>query len=246
MNRRALCLSIGTASMVAALICGLLLREKPLGFDSRLVSYWLWAGLTEKDIPKDFNGTLYIYQGIIEDKAGYATLDHKGIFPYPIKQGNIGLVFRLAKLANPREIADVYISSANDWARHGVKIQSLQIDYDCPTSKLKEYAVFLSKLREALPRQHALSVTGLGDWIVSGDREDVEKLATVADDITFQLYRGRRYLPNAADYIIELGHARFPFRVGLLAGVKKQDWIDRLNSNSYYRGVTYFLQRQAP
>jgi hypothetical protein len=57
-------------------------------------------------------------------------------------------------------IARWYHAHAGDWAR-------IEIDYDCPTSRLAEYARFLRRLRGALPSDVALSITALPAWIES-------------------------------------------------------------------------------
>ncbi len=57
-------------------------------------------------------------------------------------------------------------------------VAGLEIDYDCPTSKLVAYAAFLAELRRRLPASVALSITALPTWMNS---PDLRRLAS--DDI---------------------------------------------------------------
>ncbi len=47
---------------------------------------------------------------------------------------------------------------------HGVSARSIQIDYDCPTSGLGEYAALLRQLRTRMPDTE-LSITALPSWL---------------------------------------------------------------------------------
>jgi hypothetical protein len=57
-------------------------------------------------------------------------------------------------------------------------IKGLEIDYDCPTSKLATYAKFLSALRSRLPSTLALSITALPTWMSSS------QLGSLAADVS--------------------------------------------------------------
>ncbi|MBI3801160.1 MAG: DUF3142 domain-containing protein [Deltaproteobacteria bacterium] len=52
----------------------------------------------------------------------------------------------------------------------GRRLVGLQIDHDCPTDSLSEYARFLQELRAAMPPEDLLSITALLDWFRSGTR----------------------------------------------------------------------------
>ena len=53
-------------------------------------------------------------------------------------------------------------------AQVGQRLRGLQIDHDCPTNALPEYARFLQELRAALPPEDLLSITALLDWFRPG------------------------------------------------------------------------------
>jgi hypothetical protein len=48
------------------------------------------------------------------------------------------------------------------------KVAGIQLDIDCPTGSLAQYAVFLNKLRSELPPNSEISITALLDWFRDG------------------------------------------------------------------------------
>ena len=59
------------------------------------------------------------------------------------------------------------------WRDAGVDVTGVETDYDCPTGSLPRYASFLATLREAHPRDVALSITALPTWLDSARLRDV-------------------------------------------------------------------------
>lgn len=47
----------------------------------------------------------------------------------------------------------------------GVTIAGIQLDYDCPSARLKDYGLFLEELAERLTEKTALSITALPTWL---------------------------------------------------------------------------------
>ncbi|MDD4616465.1 MAG: DUF3142 domain-containing protein [Alphaproteobacteria bacterium] len=224
---------------LAGIVC--FARRAPEGPSTQ--SYWLWAGITENDLPKDADGFFYVYQGNIENRDGRAVLNRKGLFAYPMGRREIGIVYRISELVEPQEVVGIFRSAAKAWEGHGVKVSVLQLDYDCPTSRIGAYAAYVERLRAALPSSYALSVTGLGDWLSNGDREALDRLGRAANDVTFQLYNGREPLPDMDRYSKLLARVAFPFHVGLLASERPPAWLAFYRENFYYRGATYFIQK---
>jgi hypothetical protein len=64
-------------------------------------------------------------------------------------------------------------------------VSALEIDYDCPTSKLVAYADFLDVLRARLPASLKLSITALPTWMNS---PALEHLATNLDELVLQVH----------------------------------------------------------
>jgi len=104
-------------------------------------------------------------------------------------------------------------------AQPGSALAGLEIDYDCPTSKLATYARFLAELRGKLPRPLALSITALPTWLNS---RALESLAPPLDEIVLQVHavedprRGLFDPMRAEGWVREFGRRiGRPFRVAL-------------------------------
>jgi hypothetical protein len=67
----------------------------------------------------------------------------------------------------------------------GAPLPGVEIDYDCPTSKLPAYARFLRELRRRLPAATALSITALPTWMTS---RDLESVTGAVDEVVLQVH----------------------------------------------------------
>jgi hypothetical protein len=65
------------------------------------------------------------------------------------------------------------------------RLSGVEIDYDCPTSKLATYARFLAALRARLPASLPLSITALPTWLSS---PALERLALPLDELVLQVH----------------------------------------------------------
>jgi hypothetical protein len=110
-------------------------------------------------------------------------------------------------------------------------VAGLEIDYDCPTSKLAAYAAFLGELRRRLPSTIALSITALPTWMNSPDLQRLagegiaERVLQVhaVDDPRHGLFdpeRAERWVRAFA------GITRRPFRVALPTYDVRVTWKD--------------------
>ena len=107
-------------------------------------------------------------------------------------------------------------------------IAGVEIDYDCPTSKLATYAKFLSALRARLPSSIALSITALPTWLSSSA---LGNLATDLDEVVLQVHaiddpRRGLFDPDQAErWVREFGRRiSRPFRVALPAYDVRVTW----------------------
>jgi hypothetical protein len=98
-------------------------------------------------------------------------------------------------------------------------IKGIEIDYDCPTSKLATYAKFLSALRGRLPASIALSITALPTWMSSSA---LGSLAADVSEMVLQVHavedpRRGLFNPDQAErWVREFGRRiGRPFRVAL-------------------------------
>lgn len=208
------------------------------------IAYWLWAGLTAHDAPP--NSDLYVFQGTIHTDSTSSTYERQGLFPHPIKARSLHLVYRLEGSLPPADsMVQVFERAVTRWQRHPVAVDGVQLDFDSPTAKLAEYARFLQDVRSRLDTSYALSITGLGDWVLAGDRGALEAISSQVDELVIQLYQGRQPLADIDSYVIGLSRLTIPFRVGLIAGYELPGALDRLKKNSAFRGLVYFVVRDA-
>lgn len=207
-------------------------------------SYWVWAGITSKDAPPD--SELYIYQGLITNDINNGTIYARhGLYPHPLKSKKLYLVYRLeGNLPDAQEVVKIFQNSVARWQVHSINPTGLQLDFDSPTSKLLIYSNFLKKIRDNLPASYDLSITGLGDWSIRGNKKVMESISAVTDEIVFQLYQGYYPLRDIEDYIRKLRKYPLPFRVGLLSHYKNEQYLAILEKNVNFKGVIYFIQKR--
>ena len=109
-------------------------------------------------------------------------------------------------------IARWYRARDGGWTR-------LEIDYDCATSRLHEYTLFLRRLRAALPADVALSITALPTWI---DSPDLRAVLAAVDESVLQVHsvldpkRGLFSAPAATRWLERYAElTRKPFWIAL-------------------------------
>jgi hypothetical protein len=107
-------------------------------------------------------------------------------------------------------------------------LAAVEIDYDCPTSKLPVYTRFLAALRTQLPGSIALSITALPTWMSS---KDLEPLTSEVDEIVLQVHavddprRGLFDAARAEQWVRAFSHrTKRPFRVALPAYDVRVTW----------------------
>jgi hypothetical protein len=115
------------------------------------------------------------------------------------------------------------------------------MDFDASTRGLQGYVAFLRALRQALPADCALSVTGLMDWASQASPEDLNDLSGAVDEVIFQTYRGRETVNDIDAYVARLDRVRIPFRLGLAEGAQ---WSPPagLALNPHFQGYVVFLR----
>jgi hypothetical protein len=73
--------------------------------------------------------------------------------------------------------------------RRRITAAGLQIDFDCPSGRLRDYATWLAVLRTHLPRGARLSITALLDWFRPGTA--VAEVLRQVDEFVPQFYDAR-------------------------------------------------------
>lgn len=221
--------------------CLLFFYPKPIN-RNYFKEYWVWAGILPENIPP--SNTLYVYQGVSIQKEGEKYFVKKGLFPHPINAKALYLVFRIeGGLPEPANLTNIILIYIAEWQKYGTNIVGIQLDFDSPTAQLLKYNEFLVVFRKLLPLNFKISITGLGDWVRSGNTQILSAMTKSIDEIVFQLYQVRKLLPDINLYIEELTKMRFPFKIGLLANQPLQVNIVKLLNNPYYLGEIIFLQK---
>jgi hypothetical protein len=203
-------------------------------------SFWLWAGVRSQPVI-DRAKTLYCLQGeVVPTRKGQAVLvAQAGASPHR-RSAQIWLTYRVNTLDWPPDLFDGILRRLARWRLAGQPAIGLQIDFDSGTHHLDRYARFLQALRERLPPDYKLSITGLLDWSSKLSRRDLASLAEVADEIVLQTYQGRRTIPDYRSYIDRLASLHMPFKIGL---VQHGEWDapEGLDSNPLFQGYVVFL-----
>ncbi len=148
------------------------------GTDAWSTGYWIWRmpGSPSGSIFKGSEtGPLYV------DAGSLFTLSNRGLginMWWPEQLPKASAYFALLRVETastppediiPKIIAG-YRSLKNEAFWAGQPLSGLQLDFDCPTVRLGEYARFLKQLREVLPRDDRLSITALLDWFRPGTK----------------------------------------------------------------------------
>jgi Protein of unknown function (DUF3142) len=205
-------------------------------------SYWLWAGVRARP-ELDKAKTIYLLQGEIgaDRTDGAARLKAQGgAAPGPHTPA-LWLAYRVRSLDWGPEIAAAIYHRLVLWRAQPGRVIGVQMDFDASTRGLKNYVAFLSALRQALPADCELSVTGLMDWASQASPEDLDALSGTVDEVVFQTYRGRQTVEDIDAYLARLDRFRIPFRLGLAEGAS---WSPpaALALNPHFQGYVVFLR----
>lgn len=206
-------------------------------------AYWLWAGVRARPELEKAK-TLYLLQGEIgPNRFGETRLKAQGGTEPGPHAPTLWLVYRVRSLDWTPEIFAAVNRRLARW-RDATRVAGVQIDFDASTRGLKNYAAFLRKLREALPKDCLLGVTGLMDWASQAAIEDIDALSDTVDELIFQTYRGRETVADIDAYLARLGRLNVPFRLGIAEGAA---WSPptALARNPHFLGYVVFLRNDA-
>ncbi len=225
--------------IVRPLLCASLLHAQSSVVDANHYdAFWLWAGVAPQPA---LNRARTVYLLDAEVRPGHASLvSQRPSLPH-VRHADVWLVVRVETLDWSPELYQRVLADLTLWKRAGNHIMGIQIDFDARTHHLETYAVFLEGLRDRLPQNCKLSITGLLDWSSQGDPRDLDALAGAVDEVVLQIYQGRHVIPGYEQYLARLDRLKIPFRIGLLQGGEWQPPAN-LTSNPYFRGYVVFLR----
>ncbi|HEY6528051.1 MAG TPA: DUF3142 domain-containing protein [Cellvibrionaceae bacterium] len=205
--------------------------------------FWLWPG---NKIPAAVTliNNLYILQGEFLGNKDHPDLRLTGILPSRLMAKKIWLVFRVERAVWDGAIAVAVNHRINAWENQGNNVAGIQIDFDARSSALADYGNFLREVRQQLPVEYQLSVTGLLDWSAGAYDSGLANISQSVDEVIFQTYQGRITIPDYNRYLQSLTRLNQPFKIGL---VENGDWqpalahIKALQNNPYFLGFVVFL-----
>jgi hypothetical protein len=201
-------------------------------------AFFLWAGVKPQPVLAEAR-SLYLLQGQVENSDPVRLVSQRPALPR-VSTADVWMVVRVETLDWPDSVYKQVLSALDRWRAAGNKVVGLQIDFDAGTRHLENYAAFLADLRQRLPGDCRLSITGLLDWSSNGNPAGLAALGGVVDEVVLQIYQGRRVIPGYAGYLAALDRLEIPFRIGLLQG---GEWEapEHLAGNPWFRGYVVFL-----
>lgn len=206
-------------------------------------SFWIWGDI--QTAPYLVHAKeLYILQGEIRYSKSkqISTFTPQGVSILKLPHQKIWLVFRTHHLAWNEQNYQTILNRLEHWRNRGNQVQGIQIDFDSKTNSLKDYAIFLQKLRQKLPQQYRLSVTGLLDWTNFKDQNTLTLFRQNIDELVIQTYQGTTTIPNYPEYLKRISALRLPYKVGL---VQHGTWFGNSTKQKdrYFKGYVIFLLR---
>ena len=206
-------------------------------------SFWIWGDI--QTAPYLVHAKeLYILQGEIRYSKSkqISTFTPQGVSILKLPHQKIWLVFRTHHLAWNEQNYQTILNRLEHWRNQGNQVQGIQIDFDSKTNSLKDYAIFLQKLRQKLPQQYRLSITGLLDWTNFKDQNTLTLFRQNIDELVIQTYQGTTTIPNYPEYLKRISALRLPYKVGL---VQHGIWFgnSKKQKDPYFKGYVVFLLR---
>ncbi|AIG04083.1 Protein of uncharacterised function (DUF3142) [Pseudomonas fluorescens] len=207
-------------------------------------AFWLWSGVAPQPVLKQAK-TLYILQGQINSTRRHpergVQFIAQGMSVPRIRQGQVWIVYRAHTLRWPEPVYTKLLGQVQRWKAAGNPVAGIQIDFDARTQYLHEYAEFLKDLRQRLPKDLRLSITGLMDWSSNADPAAIAQLKGVVDEVVVQTYQGRHSIPDYAAYLPRMNRLGMAFKIGLIQGGEWQE-PGYLQESEWFRGYVVFLQ----
>jgi hypothetical protein len=158
--------------------------------------FWLWKG--DRAIPQwkgDPLDAVFLQVGSMgtrERSRPWASA-YPGIPANLPRAREYWLVFRYEQQGIPNPdiapyVADAVTGLRLSAVRQQLKVAGIQLDIDCPTARLHDYARLIHSLREYLPGEYQISITALLDWFRDGTA--VGEVVREADEFVPQFYDG--------------------------------------------------------
>lgn len=206
-------------------------------------SFWIWGDI--KTAPYLINAKeLYILQGEIRyvKQKQSSVLIPQGISVLKLSHQKIWLVFRTHHLNWTEQDYRNIFNRLTQWKNQGNNVIGVQIDFDSKTKNLRDYALFLKKLRHKLPQNYQLSITGLLDWTNFKDQTTLAIFRQNINELIIQTYQGTTTIPNYSEYLKRISSLQLPYKIGFVQGGRYQKNVKYTNDPNF-KGYVIFLLR---
>ena len=203
-------------------------------------AYWVWRWSDLELVDSD--DALLLYQGDFQSTGDSPNFVKRGVDPFPLPgRSETGLLVRLYDIGDAEAFADQVTYLVRQWQLHDVDISEIQLDYDCPSSRLPDYKRFVDAAKSKIEKRGiniSLSATGLLTWL-NDDSKALDNLAASLSYIAFQLYDTHDPLPNLDAYFVSLELYTYPYKIG----ISTSDKFDRMEypRSDDYQGNLVFL-----
>jgi len=206
-------------------------------------SFWIWGEIQSAPYLNKAK-ELYILQGEIRysKQRRSSILTPQGVAVLKLPDQKIWLVFRTHHLDWNEQNYQAVFKRLEHWRNQGNQVQGVQIDFDSRTNNLKEYALFLEKLRKKLHAHYQLSITGLLDWTNFKDQKTLGIFKKNIDELVIQTYQGTSTIPNYPEYLKHISAMQLPYKIGFVQNGLRQKALDDHN-NPHFKGYVIFLLR---
>src|SRR5690606_30169137 len=205
-------------------------------------SFWVWKGSDMEWVAP--GASIYLYQGDYGLHPGKPIFIKRGVNPsLTLASQTEVLLVRLYQREAPEALASQLIYLVKQWEAKGAHIREIQLDHDCPSMQLAEYANFIHKLNTSLIEKNkplSISVTGLATWLAD-NQSGLSELAEASAYIHFQLYSDFHPLPQLEQYLLRLKSYQFPYKLGVTTSPAFQ--YMEFVPNEKYQGTTIFLNK---
>jgi hypothetical protein len=219
----------------------------PTNIDAnRYDAFWIWGDI--QTAPYLYQAkTLYILQGELRYQKKYQKiiLQPQGIAAKLLNNQQVWLVFRNHDLNWSDEQFQLLIQRLETWRNRGNHVIGVQIDFDSKTQALYDYALFLQKLRQHLPKEYQISITGLLDWTNVQDPKTLKLLKENINELVIQSYQGRHTILHYENYVKRIGAMGLAYKIGL---VQHGQWNADLDfqDDINFKGYVVFLLKNNP
>lgn len=223
-------------------VIALLLSVAAASHAAEVPAYWLWRN-SDMAMVSD-QSLLYVYQGDYA-RQGVA-FTKRGVSSGRLMASHTIIpLLRVYALEDPARLAHEICRLVDEWQFLGIAVHEVQLDYDSPSSGLREYAVFLKELKLELAKQEvrfhvAISVTGLVTWLADNPK-DLALLAKQSHYIHYQLYNNFQPLLRIHEYLPQLEKVNHSYKLGITTAPAFASL--ELPRNEHYLGTAIFLNR---